>query len=88
MNGMNNRLLLTLFVCFGILIASELRSEHIIGGDLEYRCLGNHQYEIRLTLRRDCFSSGAAFDDPAYVGFLMLQALQLLTALEGQEFLI
>ncbi len=80
MNGMNNRLLLTLFVCFGILIAPELRSEHIIGGDLEYRCLGNHQYEIRLTLRRDCFSSGAAFDDPAYVGFFDASATSIINS--------
>ena len=71
MNGMNNRLLLTLFVCFGILIAPELRS---------YRCLGNHQYEIRLTLRRDCFSSGAAFDDPAYVGFFDASATSIINS--------
>ncbi len=49
---------------------------HIVGGNLTYRCLGPNQfgvnsYEIRLTVRRDCFlgAGNAPFDDPASVGF-------------------
>lgn len=47
------------------------QATHIVGGDLTYRCLGNSQYEIRLTVRRDCLLGDpqAAFDDPAAIGF-------------------
>ncbi len=45
-------------------------ASHIVGGDIQYRCLGNNQYEISLTVRRDCLNGnpGAGFDDPAHVG--------------------
>ena len=35
-----------------------------------YTCLGNNQYEIRLTIYRDCFfgNPNAYFDDPASIG--------------------
>lgn len=50
---------------------------HIVGGDLSYRCLGNQQYEITLTLRRDCLNGnpGAQFDDPAFVGIFNRQGI-------------
>ena len=53
---------------------------HIVGGDLTYRCLGNNMYEIRLTVRRDCFNGApnAQFDDPASIGFYHAQTNQLL----------
>jgi len=54
----------------------EARASHIVGGNLSYRCLGPNQfgvnsYEIRLTMRRDCFlgHNDAPFDDPASIGF-------------------
>jgi gliding motility-associated-like protein len=49
---------------------SETFATHIVGGNMTYRSLGNNQYEISLTLRRDCFlgSPEAEFDDPAYIG--------------------
>lgn len=42
---------------------------HIVGGEMTYKCLGNDRYEIRFTLRRDCFNGSpeAEFDDPALV---------------------
>ncbi|MCC7027825.1 MAG: hypothetical protein IT265_12760, partial [Saprospiraceae bacterium] len=48
----------------------DARATHIVGGDMAYRCLGNNDYEITLTLRRDCIngSQQAPFDDPANVG--------------------
>jgi len=57
--------------CFVWLIPTEVNATHIVGGDLTYRCLGNNLYEIRLTLRRDCFLGApeAQFDDPASIGF-------------------
>jgi gliding motility-associated-like protein len=49
----------------------NLSASHIVGGEMNYRCLGNNEYEIRLTIYRDCFfgNPNAWFDDPASVGF-------------------
>ncbi len=61
--------LVMVFVLFftGIKVAN---TTHIIGGNMTYRHLGGSQYEISLTLRRDCLlgSPEAEFDDPAYIG--------------------
>ncbi|MCH8331164.1 MAG: gliding motility-associated C-terminal domain-containing protein [Bacteroidetes bacterium] len=43
-------------------------STHIVGGDLNYKYLGNNQYEIRLTVLRDCYTGVPPFDDPAVLG--------------------
>lgn len=40
---------------------------HIIGGEMNYKCLGNNQYEVSLTVYRDCFLGEAPLDDTAYV---------------------
>ena len=68
-------------VCILWLIPQEASATHIVGGDLTYRCLGNNLYEIRLTMRRDCFlgDPAAQFDDPASIGFFDAQTNQLLT---------
>ncbi len=52
------------------LISHSAYSTHIVGGSITYRCLGNDQYEISLTVRRDCINGdpGAQFDDPAALG--------------------
>lgn len=49
----------------------DLYASHIVGGELNYRCLGNNQYEISLTIYRDCFYGNpqAWFDNPASIGF-------------------
>lgn len=46
------------------------RATHIVGGEMNYTCLGNNEYEITLTLFRDCFygNPNAWFDDPASIG--------------------
>lgn len=41
---------------------------HILGGELNYRCLGDDQYEITLDIYRDCSQGNAWFDDPAIIG--------------------
>ena len=41
---------------------------HIIGGEMNYKCLGNNEYQISLTVYRDCFLGEAPLDDTAYVG--------------------
>lgn len=49
---------------------SWLRATHIVGGELNYSCLGNNNYEITLTIYRDCFfgNPNAYFDNPASIG--------------------
>ncbi len=60
-------------IMFGLLMLfnQEANATHIVGGNITYRCLGNNQYEIRLSLRRDCLlgAPDAQFDDPASIGF-------------------
>ncbi|MEM6964192.1 MAG: T9SS type B sorting domain-containing protein [Bacteroidota bacterium] len=41
---------------------------HIVGGEMNYRCLGNDQYEIKLTVFRDCDTGIPDFDNPASIG--------------------
>ncbi len=47
-----------------------LSATHIVGGELNYTCLGNNQYEITLVVFRDCYngSPNAYFDNPASIG--------------------
>lgn len=54
-------LLVLLFFC-------QARATHIVGGELNYRYLGNNQYEISLTVYRDCYNGVPPFDDPASLG--------------------
>ena len=48
----------------------QLRATHIVGGEMNYTCLGNDEYEITLTVFRDCYNGNpqAWFDDPASIG--------------------
>lgn len=59
-------------VLFLVLFASvsNLNATHIIGGEMNYTCLGDDNYEIELTIYRDCFygNPNAFFDNPAYIG--------------------
>lgn len=59
-----------LLSCMILLGFTSIHATHIVGGELNYRCLGNDQYEISLTVFRDCFNANPAayFDDPASIG--------------------
>ena len=46
----------------------SLYATHIIGGEITYSCLGNNQYEIKLTVFRDCYTGVPPFDDPVSIG--------------------
>lgn len=46
----------------------SLQATHIVGGEMTYKCLGNDQYEVKLTIFRDCFNGIPWFDDPASIG--------------------
>lgn len=40
----------------------------MVGGEINYRCLGNDQYEIMVTVFRDCDTGVPWFDNPASIG--------------------
>jgi gliding motility-associated-like protein len=44
---------------------------HIVGGEINYRCLGNDRFEIIMTIYRDCKvgNPNVWFDNPASIGF-------------------
>lgn len=52
------------------LFPNMLHATHIIGGEVNYTCLGDEEYEVELTVYRDCFfgAANAFFDDPASIG--------------------
>ncbi|MEO6132867.1 MAG: hypothetical protein ABIQ02_13540, partial [Saprospiraceae bacterium] len=74
-----------LFSFFFALGTQDLKATHIVGGDLTYRCLGNNVYELKLTMRRDCFQGAvdAQFDNPASIGIYDGSNHKLLTNLIG-----
>ena len=51
-----------------LLLPVVSKATHIVGGEIGYKCLGGNQYEITLTVYRDCDTGEAPFDDPAYIG--------------------
>ena len=61
----------TIFYCFFIFIifhVNKSSATHIVGGEMNYMWLGNDNYEITLTVYRDCYNGQAAFDNPAFIG--------------------
>lgn len=59
-------LILSLFIFSSLTV----KATHIVGGEMNYTCLGENQYEITLTIFRDCFNGdpNAWFDNPASIG--------------------
>ncbi|MFK7799951.1 MAG: gliding motility-associated C-terminal domain-containing protein [Aureispira sp.] len=57
------------------------QATHIVGGEMNYRCLGNDRYEISLTVFRDCDTGVPWFDSPAYVGLYVGQSTNLFAQL-------
>ncbi len=45
-------------------------ASHIVGGEMSYRCIGENNFEISLTIYRDCYNAtqGTLFDNPASIG--------------------
>ena len=60
------------YILFGFVLlffcSKPLQATHIVGGEMNYRCLGNDLYEITLTIFRDCYYGVPDFDDPASIG--------------------
>ncbi len=57
-----------ILLCLMAALPLSLKATHIVGGEMTYKCLGNNQYEIKLTIFRDCFNGIPWFDDPAAIG--------------------
>ena len=55
-------------IIIGLCFTLDGLATHIVGGELNYRCLGNDNYEISLTVFRDCYNGVPLFDNPASVG--------------------
>ena len=45
-----------------------VQATHMVGGEINYRCLGNDRYEIMVTVFRDCDTGVPWFDNPASIG--------------------
>ncbi len=62
---------LFLLLLTNLIVVQQVSALHIIGGVLSYKCLGNGTkantklYEFTLKMYRDCFGSGAGFDQQA-----------------------
>ena len=59
---------LTITVSLFLLMPLQVRATHIVGGEMTYTCLGNNQYEIKLSIFRDCYNGIPWFDNPASIG--------------------
>lgn len=55
-----------LLTCF----YQSLTASHIVGGELNYKCLGQNRIELKMTIYRDCrFGNPSVwFDNPAIIG--------------------
>lgn len=62
---MKIKLFFTIF--FAFYLSGSLSAAHLVGGEMSYKCVGNNNYEISLTIYRDCFSQGAPFDPWAII---------------------
>jgi gliding motility-associated-like protein len=59
-----HKLFILIFVLF---IGTYAKATHIVGGVMNYRYLGNDQYEISLYVYRDCVNGIPPLDDPAII---------------------
>ena len=60
--------LAVLIYCLIIGLPFLSSATHIVGGEMNYRCLGNNEYEISLVVFRDCDTGVPWFDNPATIG--------------------
>lgn len=65
---MHKKWLIILYCMALTLVCFKAKATHIVGGELNYKYLGANDYEIRLTVYRDCYVGVPPFDNPAKVG--------------------
>jgi gliding motility-associated-like protein len=56
------------FLVLSFSFISGIRATHIVGGEMNYKYLGGWNYEVRLTVYRDCWVGVPPFDQPACLG--------------------
>ncbi|MBI1836591.1 MAG: PKD domain-containing protein [Flavobacteriia bacterium] len=66
-------------VIISLFIIQYANASHIVGGDIYYNYLGGNNYQINVTLYRDCFSSGAAYDDPLHLSIYNASNVEITT---------
>lgn len=64
---MENRLRSYITLLFVFLSFLSAHAAHLVGGEMDYECLGNNEYRIHLRIYRDCNSNGADFDQLATI---------------------
>ncbi len=62
------RQILTFGILLILFLPVRMAATHIVGGEINYRCLGNDDYEIYMTVYRDCINGVPYFDTPAAIG--------------------
>src|SRR4051812_5495252 len=62
------KLFLILFIALSCFQMKKLNATHIVGGEMNYRYLNNWNYEVRLTVYRDCWVGVPLFNNPASLG--------------------
>ncbi len=65
---MKHNFLKVISIILFTLLSYQVNATHIVGGEINYTYLGNDNYQIRLTVYRDCYNGVPPFDDPAYLG--------------------
>lgn len=70
------------WLAFLLMVNLKTNATHIVGGEMNYKYLGSNNYEIRLTVYRDCYVGVPPFDNPASVGIFnsnnqLLQVLEM-----------
>jgi gliding motility-associated-like protein len=66
-----------IFTLLLIAAYSTSNATHIVGGNINYRYLGNDKYELTLTMFRDCVNGQIGFDTPASFGVFDVNNLLL-----------
>ena len=57
-------------IFFSLIVFSNVFGNHLVGGDISYKCTGANKFEITLNVYRDGLSGGADFDDPATISII------------------
>ncbi len=59
---------LILGLSLSLSLSTSLQATHIVGGELTYECLGGDEFQVNLTVYKDCDGGLAVpFDNPAYL---------------------
>jgi len=46
-----------------LIFSLSVKSNHILGGNISYECLGGNEYSVTLTIYEDCFGGTPAIND-------------------------